>query len=497
MNPAEIAYPEHLHLLIDGERLTAGPRPTRPVHRPSTGDVMAALPLAGSADLDRALDASARAFRRWRTSTVDERAAVLHRAAALLRERADLVARHATLEQGKPLHEARGELSSCADLFDFHAEQCKRAHGRVLARPAGRRALVTREPVGPVAAFAPWNFPLHNPARKIAPAVAAGCSVILKPAEEAPMSALHIAQALADAGLPPGVVQIVFGLPDEVSRHLLASPVVRKLSFTGSAAVGQLLLRRAADRALRTTMELGGHAPVLVFDDVAVDAVARRLARIKFRNAGQICISPTRFYVQRSLYDRFVESFAATARELVVGDGLAPGVQMGPLAHARRPPAVAALVDDARARGAACLLGGTRPAGPGFFYPPTVLADVPDAARAMNEEPFGPVAMFSPFDEFDEAIARANRLPYGLAAYAWTRSAGTAMRVGEALEAGMVGINTTRVAAVDAPFGGVKGSGHGLEDGAEGLEAYLVTKTIHEELPDADGGDAPGAAASP
>jgi len=353
-----------------------------------------------------------------------------------------------------------------AGLLEFHAEECRRAYGRVLVRHAGRRSLVTKEPVGPVAAFAPWNFPLHNVARKLAPPVAAGCAVILKPAEETPASALHIARALVEAGLPPGVVQVVFGVPDMVSRHLLASPVVRKLSFTGSTQVGQHLQRLAVDQALRTTMELGGHAPVLVFDDVEVDDVARCLARTKFRNAGQICISPTRFLVQRAACDRFAETFAREAAGIVVGHGLERGVTMGPLAHARRVPAVDALVQDALRRGARRLLGGEPlAAGGGFFHPPTVLADVPDAARAMNEEPFGPVALIAPFDDTEEALARANRLPYGLAAYVFTRSPATAQRAAAALESGMVGINTTSIASADSPFVGVKHSGHGAEDG--------------------------------
>lgn len=476
-------YATDLSLLIDGEWLAAGPRRTTPVIDPATGQMLAQLPLADAADLERALDAAARAFTRWRDSAVEERARVLKDAAALLRERAPLIARHATMEQGKPLAEAHGEVLASAGLLEFHAEECRRAYGRVLVRPTGRRSLVTKEPVGPVAAFAPWNFPLHNPARKLGPAVATGCSVILKPAEESPASALHVARALVDAGLPAGVVQIVFGVPDEVSRHLLASPVIRKLSFTGSTVVGKQLMRLAVDQALRTTMEMGGHAPVLVFDDADVDAAAAMLARTKYRNAGQVCISPTRFYVQRRACDRFVTAFVRHASALVVGNGLDEGVQMGPLAHSRRPAAIDALVGDARAQGAELLLGGRRADGDaGFHYLPTVLADVPETARAMSEEPFGPVALFAPFDEPDEAIARANRLPYGLAAYVFTQSQRTAMHVGAAVESGMVGINTTLIAGADSPFGGVKHSGHGAEDGLEGLEACLVTKTIHEAV---------------
>lgn len=475
-------YAEDLRLLIDGEWLPAGHRATRPVLNPATGATLAELPLAEATDLDRALSAAERAFDSWRHSALDERSRVLQGAAALLRQRADVIARHATLEQGKPLADAHGEVMGSAALLDYYAEECHRLPGRELPRPQGRRATVTCEPVGPVAAFAPWNFPLHNPARKLAPAIAAGCSVILKPAEETPASALHMAGALVDAGLPAGVVQIVFGVPDAVSRQLLASPVIRKLSFTGSTTVGRHLLGLAAQQPLRTTMELGGHAPLLVFADSDIDAAAQRLARTKFRNAGQVCISPTRFLIQRAAYERFVDSFVAEASRLVVGDGMEPGVQMGPLAHARRVEAIGGLVDDARQHGAQVLLGGRRlDERPGNFYAPTVLAGVPTHARAMNEEPFGPLALMTPFGDIDEALAEANRLPYGLAAYAWTGSQTTARRVAAALESGMVGINTTSISGADTPFGGVKHSGHGLEDGAEGLAAYFVTKVIHEE----------------
>lgn len=469
-----------LKLLIDGEWLTAGHRRTIPVLNPATESPLGELPLADAADLDRALHASARAFALWRHSSVDERARVLKGAAALLRDRVDLIAAQATAEEGKPLAESRGETLGSANLLEFYAEECRRSYGRALVRPSGMRSLVLKEPVGPVAAFAPWNFPLHNPARKLGAPIAAGCSVIMKPAEESPASALHVARALVDAGLPPGVVQIVFGVPDDVSRHLLASPVVRQVSFTGSTVVGKHLMRLAADQAMRTTMELGGHAPVIVFDDADIDRALDILVRSKLRNAGQICICPTRFYVQRGVYDRFVEGFVRRAREWVVGNGLDEGVQMGPMANARRTAAMEAFVTDARQQGAQLLLGGERLGSTGYFYRPTVLGHVPETARAMNEEPFGPLALMAPFDTFDEAVASANRLPYGLAAYAFTQSARTALLIGEALESGMVGINTTVIAGPDTPFGGIKHSGHGTEDGAEGLAEYMVNKVIHQ-----------------
>lgn len=471
-----------LKLLIDGEWLDAGHRRGQTVLNPATEAPLGELPLADEADLDRALQASARAFALWRRSSVDERARVLRGAAALLRERVEWIAAQATAEEGKTLAEAHGETLGSANLFDFYAEECKRSHGRVLVRPSGIRALVTMEPVGPIAAFAPWNFPLHNPARKLGAPIAAGCSVIMKPAEEAPASALHVARALVDAGLPPGVAQIVFGVPDEVSRHLLASPIVRQVSFTGSTTVGKHLMRLAADQAQRTTMELGGHAPVIVFDDADVDRALDVLVRSKYRNAGQVCISPTRYYVQRAVYERFVDGFVKRAREIVVGNGMDEGVQMGPMANARRIAAMEAFVADARERGAQLRLGGERCGDRGWFYRPTVLADVPASARVMNEEPFGPLAMILPFDEFDEAVAQANRLPYGLAAYAFTESARRAQLIGEAFESGMVGINTTVIAGPDSPFGGVKHSGHGAEDGPEGLTECMVRKVIHHHV---------------
>jgi succinate-semialdehyde dehydrogenase / glutarate-semialdehyde dehydrogenase len=367
-----------------------------------------------------------------------------------------------------------------ANLFEFYAEECKRTYGRVLVRPAGRRSLVVKEPVGPVAAFSPWNFPIGNPGRKLGAPIAAGCSVILKPAEEAPGSAIEIIRALVDAGLPDGVAQLVFGVPDKVSSHLIASPVIRKVSFTGSTVVGKLLMKQAADTMKRTTMELGGHAPVIIFDDADLDKAVGALAASKFRNAGQVCVSPTRFYVQEGIYDRFVNAFSERAGAVTVGNGLEDGVQMGPMANPRRPEAMRLLIDDAVSSGARLVTGGEALDRDGFYWQPTVLADVPVKSRIMNEEPFGPVAVMARFKSFDGVVEQANRLPYGLAAYAFTESASRAMLIGDALEAGMVGINSTMIAGADAPFGGVKESGHGAEDGPEGLEACLVTKAIHQ-----------------
>ena len=470
-----------LHLLIDGQRLRGEGRRTLPVINPATEELLGELPLASASDLDRALEAAQRSWPVWRALGPQQRGRILRKAADLLRERVEPIARLATIEEGKALAEARVELTVSADIMEWYAEEGRRAYGRVLPqRTAGMRMTVVKEPVGPVAGFAPWNFPLGNPTRKLAAALAAGCSVIVKPAEETPACALAIAQALVDAGVPPGVLAVVFGVPAEVSQHLITSPVIRAVHFTGSIPVGKQLTALAAAGMKRTTMELGGHAPVVVFDDVDVDAVLDLSATAKFRNAGQVCVSPTRFFVHEAIYERFAQGFAERAKSMPVGNGLDAGVRMGPLAHDRRRPAVAALIDEAVTQGARALAGGHVLPGKGYFYAPTVLADVPDTARIMNEEPFGPVAVLQPFREFDEVIRQANRLPYGLAAYAFTQNARRVNLLGEQIESGMLGINSFTIAAPEAPFGGVKESGHGSEEGIEGLDSCLVTKFITE-----------------
>ncbi|MHA4869932.1 NAD-dependent succinate-semialdehyde dehydrogenase [Duganella sp. PWIR1] len=470
-------YPK-IAMYIDGEWIDAADRESQPVINPATGKEIGVLPHASLDDLDRALESSRRGFVLWRATPAHERSLVLRRAADWLRTRIDDVARIATMEQGKPLAETRIELQAAADCLEWYGEEGRRAYGRVLPRPPGVRTLVVKEPIGPVAAFAPWNFPLGNPARKLGAAIGAGCSVILKPPEEAPASAMMVAQALIESGLPVGVMNIVYGVPDTVSRHLLASPVIRKLSFTGSTIVGKHLMNQAAERGIRTTMELGGHAPVLVFDDADIDLALNLTVASKYRNAGQVCVSPTRFYIQEGIYERFVAEFSRRAAALQVGDGLLGTTRMGPMAHPRRLDAMETLIQDARSVGAKLNTGGEQIDRAGYFWQPTVLSDVPSNARVMSEEPFGPVAVMSPFKTFDEAIVQANRLPYGLAAYAFTTSARQVMMVGDAIEAGMIGINTTMIGAVDAPFGGVKESGHGSENAIEGLEACLVTKQI-------------------
>jgi succinate-semialdehyde dehydrogenase/glutarate-semialdehyde dehydrogenase len=344
----------------------------------------------------------------------------------------------------------------------------------------GHRSLMVKEPVGPVAAFTPWNFPALTPMRKMAAAIASGCSCIIKPAEETPGSALAIARCFDDAGLPKGVLQVVFGVPAEVSTYLIASPVIRKVSFTGSTAVGKQLMKLAADGVKRTTMELGGHAPVIVFDDADVEKALPQAVAFKYRNAGQVCISPTRFYVQEKSYPAFVEKFAAAANAIKVGNGLEQGIGMGPLANPRRIDAMEQLIGDAKTHGARVVAGGHRLGNVGNFWQPTVLADVPEDSKIMNIEPFGAVAIMNPFKTFDEVVERANRLPFGLAAYAFTGSAGTATALGESIESGMVGVNTFMVSLPETPFGGVKESGFGSEGGIEGNEAYLATKFVSQ-----------------
>lgn len=474
-----MSYTTDLALYIDGNWRKGEGRETHSVVNPATGGTLAELPLANAADLDEALAAAAKGFDIWRRTDVNVRAASMRKVADLIRERAEDIAVLMTTEQGKPLAEARTEVASCASYFDYFGEEAKRAYGRVLVRPTGQRTLVLKEPVGPVAAFSPWNFPANLMCKKLAAALAAGCSIICKPPEETPACTSAIMRCVADSGIPGNVAQLVYGAPDMVSRHLIASPIIRKISFTGSVPVGKHLLKLAADGVKRTTMELGGHAPVIVFDDCDLEKAIKLSSTTKFRNAGQVCISPTRFYVQEGIYDRFVSGFAEATKQVRVGNGLEASTIMGPLANDRRPPAIDKLVTDAVNKGARLLTGGER-GDCGNFYMPTVLADVPMTANVMDDEPFGPVALMRPFKTFDEAIEQANRLPYGLAAYAFTENARQANLVADALDTGMVGLNNFMISTPDAPFGGVKESGFGSEAGPEGLDAYHVTKAVHQ-----------------
>ena len=477
-------YPE-LSLTIDGEVLGASGRRCEPVINPATGQSLGLLPYATAADLDRALESADRAFAAWKNIPARNRAAILKRGAEIMRNRLEAIARVLTLEQGKTLLEARTEVAVSADIIEWYAEEGRRAYGRVIpGMTPGTRQLVVLEPVGVAVAMTPWNFPAQTPCRKIGAALAAGCTLILKASEETPGTIVEIARALRDAGLPPGVLNLVFGDPATVSAHLLGSPTVRKLSFTGSVPIGKQLLASSAANLQRTTLELGGHAPVLVFDDVDVERVAGLLALGKFKNAGQICISPTRFYVHERVFEAFAHHFIARAQALRLGDGLADGTTMGPLANARRQAAMEEFVADATTRGARICSGGSRGGGGGFFFQPTVLTDPPDDARVMREEPFGPVAPITRFGTLDEAIRRANALPVGLAGYAFTASNTTALAVGDLLKVGMVGVNTLSVSSPETPFGGVRESGHGQESGLEGMQAYLDVKFIaHAQTP--------------
>lgn len=477
----------HARSFIAGDWYASPHTSALPVLNPSSATPLGTVDLIDRAGLDAALASASQGFRVWREKSGYERAAVLREAVRILRSRKDAIARTMTAEQGKPLAEALGEVATSADNIEWMAEEATRTYGRVLApRSAGVAQHVRREPIGPVASFCPWNFPALTPARKIAGALAAGCSLVLKPSEETPFTAMELVRAFVDAGVPPHVLNLVYGRPEEVSSHLIASEVIRKISFTGSTAVGKKLLGLAAAGVKRATMELGGHAPVLVFDDVDPVQAARQAVAAKFRNAGQVCTSPTRFYVQEGIYERFVEAFAAAARELRLGDGLDPETQVGPLANERRVQAMEELVADTRGSGARLLCGGERPALPGWFFQPTVFADVPESARIMNEEPFGPVVPIAPFRSLEDGLHQANRLPYGLAAYAMTRSLARAAAASEQLEAGMVCINHFTVSTPASPFGGVKESGYGAEGGIEGMDAYLVTKSVTQRTPGAD-----------
>jgi succinate-semialdehyde dehydrogenase/glutarate-semialdehyde dehydrogenase len=465
--------------LIDGVwRAGAGSAVTDIVN-PASGKLLASFTGAAPADLDEALASAQRAFPPWRATPAFERGRILHRAAALMRERAATIASVLTQEEGKPLAEARSEVEITAAMFDWFAEEGVRAYGRIVpARSANLQQQVLREPVGPTAAFAAWNFPARNPGYKIAPSLAAGCPVIVKPAEETPLTCLLLAQALVDAGLPGGVLNVVYGDAAAISAHLIGSDVIRKISLTGSTRVGRILAGLAAEGTKKLTLELGGQAPVLVFDDADLDAAVPLLVGAKFRNAGQTCISPTRFFVQENVYEDFIARFVEATRNLRLGDGLDAQTTMGPLVRPRRVNDVAAFVDDARARNARIIATANPDDTRAAFMAPTIVADLDDEARLMRDEPFGPVAAISAFDTFDQAVARANRVPYGLAAYAFTRSLRQAHALAESLEAGMIGINTCKVSQPETPFGGVKASGYGSEGAIEGLDAYLVTKSV-------------------
>jgi len=466
---------------IDGQWVKPSSGKGQDVMNPSNDQVLGHLGHASKADLDKALKAAQKGFEQWKKVSVVERSKILRKAADLIRERADEIAKVLTLEQGKVLAEAKIEVMMAADITDWFAEEGRRAYGRIIpGRADGVRNLVILEPIGPVAGFCPWNFPVTQAVRKIAAALAAGCSIIVKCPEETPASPIGLVKCFADAGVPAGVLNLVYGVPAEISEYLIPSPIIRKVSFTGSVPVGKHLNALAASHMKRATMELGGHSPVLVFDDADLEGAVKLMAGFKFRNAGQVCISPTRFFVHDKVYDNFVGTFTDMTKKLKVGDGLDPASKMGPLANPRRVNAMETLIHDAQEKGAKVATGGKRIGNQGNFFEPTVLTDVPETARIMNEEPFGPVALMLRFKDTDDVLARANKLPFALASYAFTKNTKTATKVADALDHGMVTINHLGLALPETPFGGIKDSGFGHEGGAEGLQVYMQTKFVSQ-----------------
>ncbi|MBX8815120.1 NAD-dependent succinate-semialdehyde dehydrogenase [Ochrobactrum sp. MR31] len=471
-------YPD-TQLLINGEWRNAQNGRTIDVLNPATGEVIGKVAHAEKVDLDAALDAAAKGFKIWSASSPFDRSKLMRRAADLLRERADAIAPILTLEQGKPVAEAKGEILAGADIIEWFAEESRRTYGQIIpARASGVSQMAFKLPVGPVAAFTPWNFPINQVVRKLSAAIAAGCSIIVKAPEETPASPAELIRVFVDAGIPAGVVNLVYGVPSEISEYLIPHPVIRKISFTGSTPIGKMLAGLASQHMKLSTMELGGHAPAIIFDDADVEGAVKTLAMSKFRNAGQVCVSPTRFLVQENVYEQVVQSFTEKAKAIKVGNGFDEGVQMGPLANERRIPALESLIQDAVDNGARLMPAGRRIGNVGNFFEPTVLADAPKTARIMNEEPFGPVAVFSSFKTLDEVIDEANRLPFGLASYAFTRSAENARELGMRIEAGMTTINHLGLALPEVPFGGIKDSGYGTEGGSEAINAYLTTKFV-------------------
>ena len=473
-------YP-HIQLFIDGHWRDGAAARSLPVVNPATGAVMGQVACAETSDLEEVAAAALRGFAVWRQTSAFERYKIMRRAAQLLRDRVERVASLMTLEQGKPLAEARMEVLAGADTIDWFAEEGRRAYGRVIpARQPDVYQLVVKEPVGPVAAFTPWNFPINQVVRKLSAALAAGCSIVVKAPEETPASPAELIRAFIDAGVPAGSVNLVYGDPAHISSYLIAHPAIRKISFTGSTPVGKQLAAMAGLHMKRMTMELGGHAPVVIFDDADVALAAKTMAASKFRNAGQVCVSPTRFLVQEGVYKDFVAQFVMHAEKLQVGNGMDTGVGMGPLANPRRMAAMENLIADAQQQHGQVKTGGQRLGSTGNFWSPTVIAELPTSARAMSEEPFGPMALINPFATFDDAVREANRLPFGLAAYAWTRSARTAQQIAASVETGMITINHLGLGMPETPFGGVKDSGYGSEGGTEALEAYLNPKFVSQ-----------------
>ena len=474
-------YPD-THLFLNGEWREAAAKESLEIINPATEEVIGKVSHARKEDLDIALNAAESAFNSWKNVSAYERSKILRKAADIVRSKADQIATLMTMEQGKPLIEAKMETMGAADSIDWFAEEGRRAYGRIIPSraPQGVYQFVFKEPVGVVAAFTPWNFPLNQVVKKVAAAFAAGCTAIVKGPEETPASVAELIKAFDEAGMPKGSINLVYGIPAEISEYLIAHPIVRKVTFTGSTAVGKLLASQAGTHMKRVTMELGGHSPAIVCEDADVKAAVKILSANKFRNAGQVCISPTRFLVHDSVYEEFVDGFVKQAESLNVGNGLDEGVKMGPLAHDRRLTAIEGFVADAVENGAKVLTGGKRKGNKGYFFEPTVMTNVSNEARIMNEEPFGPLAPINSFSSIDEVVEESNRLNYGLAAYAYTNSAKTAQDLGQSIESGQVSINHHGLGLVDTPFGGVKDSGYGSEGGPEGLDAYMTTKLVSQ-----------------
>jgi succinate-semialdehyde dehydrogenase/glutarate-semialdehyde dehydrogenase len=474
-----MTYP-NTQLFINGQWQDAADGRTLAVFNPATGKEIGRVAHAGKADLDKALEAAQKGFETWRDMTAAERSKIMRRAAALMRERAATIAPLLTQEQGKPLAEAKVEALAAADIIEWFAEEGFRVYGRIVPSRVNLsvRQMVLKDPVGPVAAFTPWNFPINQVVRKVGAALAAGCSMIVKAAEETPAAPAALVRAFADADLPPGVLNLVYGTPAEISSYLIPHPVIRKITFTGSTPVGKQLAAMAGQHMKRVTMELGGHAPVIVCEDADIALAVKSAGAAKFRNAGQVCISPTRFLVQESIAAEFSKAFAEYAASLKVGDGLAEGTQMGPLANPRRLTAMMAIHEDATQKGAQVLTGGKRIGEAGNFWAPTVLADVPVEAKVFNDEPFGPVAAIRKYNKLEDAIAEANRLSYGLAGYAFTRSLKNADLLARKVEVGMLWVNMPAMPSAEMPFGGIKDSGYGSEGGPEALDAYLNARAV-------------------
>jgi succinate-semialdehyde dehydrogenase / glutarate-semialdehyde dehydrogenase len=478
---AQHAYPR-IGMLIGGDWIYDRPAHQQVVN-PSNEAVLGPVPRATSEDLDRALAAAAVGFEVWRKVAPTERSALLHKVADIVRSRTDLIAPAITLEQGKPLADARAEVHRAASFLDWDAEQILRRYGRVVPSREGFHQMVVREPVGPVAAFTPWNVPISAPSRKISGSLAAGCSVIIKPAGETPAATCLFAQCFLDAGIPAGVVNVVHGASSEISTHLIGSDIIRMVTLTGSVGVGKTLARLAAEGIKPSLMELGGHAPVIIDEGVDPVALAKQAVLAKFRMAGQICASPTRFIAHRGVYEPFVDAFARAADALVVGDGFEAGVDMGPLVNAKRVAEMEHLVDDAVRRGARIAAGGRRLGNRGCFYAPTVLADVPLDAEAMTIEPFGPMALCLPVDSIEEAIRVANRSEVGLAGFGFSNNIQHLDLMSGELQTGMVSLNGFTFTGPEIEFGGVKESGVGREGGEFGLDAYSVSKTVMRSSP--------------